>query len=58
MRNDSYAIGWRVLLTGLILIVMVLPSSGIMFGILGALLVIWGGNAVLASRRGRRARYR
>lgn len=58
MQNDSYAIGWRVLLTGLILIVMVLPSSGIMFGILGALLVIWGGNAVLTNRRSRRARYR
>jgi len=58
MRHDSYAIGWRVLITGLILIVMVLPSSGIMFGILGTLLVIWGGNAVLANRHGRRARYR
>lgn len=58
MRHDSYAFGWRVLITGLILIVMVLPSSGIMFGILGTLLVIWGGNAVLANRPGRRARYR
>ena len=58
MRHDSYAIGWRVLLTGLILIVMVLPSGGIGFGILGALLVIWGGNAVLINRPGRRARYR
>ncbi len=58
MRHYSYAFGWRVLITGLILIVMVLPSSGIMFGILGTLLVIWGGNAVLANRPGRRARYR
>jgi hypothetical protein len=38
--------------------VMVFPSGGIGFGILGALLVIWGGNAVLVNRPGRRARYR
>ena len=58
MQHDSYAIGWRVLLTGLILIVMVLPSGGIGFGILGALMVLWGSNAVLAHRPGRRARPR
>lgn len=58
MQHDTYAVGWRVLLTGLILIVMVLPSGGIGFGILGALMVLWGGNAVLAGRPDRPDRLR
>jgi hypothetical protein len=58
MRRDTSAIGWRVLLTGLILVVMVLPSGGIGFGVLGMLMVLWGGTAVFTHRSERRTRPR
>lgn len=47
----SVDIGWPVMLSGLVMLALLLPSGGLWLGLCGAGLVGWGMRSVIRRRR-------